>query len=274
MKLLAFDLDGTALFHHKTISKENKSALYHAANSGVTVVPATGRILSFLPEEILEIPNLRYLICSNGAMIFDRVKEKRIYENNIPNRKAAQALAYLQQRKVYIELYINGKAVSECPGKQYVVEKYQMQQVNTFFLNKEIEHVNSLSELLENPKICPEKINLPYIPKAVQGEIICGLHTMQGIKVTSSISTNLELNNDSATKGTALKWLAEYLQISRGEIMAIGDNENDVEMLQYADISVAIGGGAEKAIHAANYITASCEENGLAKAIKAHLYQS
>lgn len=271
MKLLAFDLDGTTLRHHKAISSENFAALKQAGERGVHLVPATGRVHSFLPEEIFLLPNVRYLICSNGAMIYDSRLQKTLYQNNISNSKAIEILSCLQQYTIYTELYINGNAYTQHKSSKEVIEKYSLQSKNTFFLNKRFAYTENLMQMLKTTDITPEKVNLPHIPTQLQAKLRQDLQAVGGIKLTSSISGNLEINAETATKGEALKWLAQHLGLSQEQVMAVGDNGNDIEMLRYAGCSIAIGDGVQQALEAAKYITDTCERNGLAKAIEKYL---
>lgn len=271
MQLLAFDLDGTTLRNHSAVPQENLLALRQAGARGVILVPATGRIFSFIPREILSLEHVGYLICANGAAIYDRATGKSIYENSIPNQKALEVYNCLQRHCVYTELYIEGIAYTEMQSKPQAIRQFHMQQVNTFFLDKDFTYTSSLSELLEGSPVRPEKINLPYIPKALRAKIMADLKKIDGIKLTSSIPDNIEINNATATKGTALKWLTAHLHLSQNQVMAIGDNGNDVEMLEFAGVSVAMQDGAKAALQAAKFLTAACGENGLAKAIQRHI---
>ena len=78
-RLIAFDLDGTLLDNDKHIPEENLLALHEAAERGVILAPATGRILRGIPSELRELPFLRYYILSNGAAVYDAAEEKTLY---------------------------------------------------------------------------------------------------------------------------------------------------------------------------------------------------
>ncbi len=85
IKLFAFDLDGTALVLHKNLSETNRKALKKAQDKGVILVPATGRIKTFLPSDIMGLGNIDYAITSNGASVDDLVFGKAIHKALIPN---------------------------------------------------------------------------------------------------------------------------------------------------------------------------------------------
>ena len=85
IKLLAFDLDGTTITEHKYLSPGNREALLAAEEEGVILVPATGRMKSFLPEEITALPGVRYAITSNGAAVYDLLEDRAVHESLIPS---------------------------------------------------------------------------------------------------------------------------------------------------------------------------------------------
>ena len=122
---------------------------------------------------------------------------------------------------------------------------------------------------LQESGLQPEKINLPYLPTpALRQEVWQRLEALGGLVLTSSIPDNIEVNAQGADKGSALRALAERLGIPREKVMALGDNGNDVTMLQYAGVSVAMGDGSPEAKAAARFLTAPHDQNGLAQAVR------
>ena len=97
VKLLAFDLDGTTITEHKYLSPGNREALIKAQAAGVELVPATGRMKTFLPQEILDLPGVRYAITANGAAVYDLREDKPVYQRLIPNEKARQVQQVLDR---------------------------------------------------------------------------------------------------------------------------------------------------------------------------------
>ena len=97
IQLIAFDLDGTTLTQHKTISQENRRALEDAARQGILLVPASGRMKDFLPQEITSLPGVRYVISANGAGVYDLQTGQVVWQRLIPNEKAREVQALLDQ---------------------------------------------------------------------------------------------------------------------------------------------------------------------------------
>lgn len=268
VKILAFDLDGTALAMHKNLSDRNRAALSKAAEQGVILVPATGRIRSFLPQDIVSLPNLTYAITANGGTALDLLSGQILYSANIPNTRALEVQSILDSYEIYIEYYVNGTAVTLLGTPEKALNDVEFPASKHHFLTKEYQFIDNFSEFLVRKNACPEKINLPYLPEKVRSELHERLRKIPDLKITSSISDNLEINSTAATKGQALEALCQFLGISREDCMALGDNGNDVDMLSFAGVSVAMGNASEEAKKASRFITGNCDSDGLAEAIE------
>ena len=106
-RLIAFDLDGTLLDNHKQIPEENLRALQAAAERGVLLVPATGRILRGIPPRLRELPFLRYYILSNGAAVYDTREERMLYRGDVPLALTLRVMDYLDTQPVLYDCYQN-----------------------------------------------------------------------------------------------------------------------------------------------------------------------
>lgn len=271
MRIFAFDLDGTVLREHAKLSEANSAAFEELHRHGVVLVPATGRIHNFLPEPVLDLPGLRYLITSNGASVYDLREEKVIYENLIEPQTALRVQQVLEDFGVYVEYYHGGEVLLEKKYQSIDLTKLGVPADREIFFRKKYHVIDSYRGGLQAGEIRPEKINLPYIQPAIYEALWAALEKLPGIHLTSSVQGNIEINRDTCNKGSALQFLAEYLSVERAQVMAIGDGGNDVEMLAWAGISVAMGNGVDAAKEAAAYITAPCDEDGLAKAVQRFL---
>ena len=268
-QLLAFDLDGTLLQKGGVLSPLGATALEEAAKAGIFPVPATGRMRDFLPPALTALPCIRYAVTCNGASVWDLQEGKVLFSRLIPWETAEKVLAILEEYPVYKEFYAGGGAVTETGSRRKALEAWGFPQEKRLFLEKPYRLTGSLRETLVREKICPEKINLPYIPsEAMRQELWQRLEGLGGLAVTSSIPDNLEINAAGADKGAALQAFAGRLGIPQAGVMALGDNGNDVTMLRYAGVSVCMGDGSEEAKAAAKYLTGPHTEDGLAQAIE------
>ena len=268
MKLFAFDLDGTTLHKHINISEENCKALYALAAQGVISVPATGRSYPFVPQSIIGMEEIRYCITSNGAAVYDKKEAEPIYTSLLTTGKALKVQEIIQRFGVYAEYYDHGKIKRESKYENYDWQALGVPRERALFFQKAYTRVESYNDELPQGRMLPEKINLPYVSPKIYEQLHSELKKIEGIHITSSIAWNLEINDISCNKGNALRFLAKHLRIFQHEIAAIGDNGNDLEMITYAGIGIAMGNATDEVKRTAQMITGSCDENGLADAIK------
>lgn len=270
-KLFAFDLDGTMLGKDGSLSPKGEKALTAAAAQGVELVPTTGRILGFLPESLTRLPFIRYVVTSNGAAVYDLSSEKRLYSCLLSWQLAAEVLDILREYPIFVEIYAQGRPVLRRGDLVRAWEEYGFPERKRMYLKKDYLQVQSLRQYIKETQIPPEKINLPYLPEKLRGEIKERLSQNKNLKLVSSIFDNLEINAAGCHKGAALAALGEILNISRENTAAIGDNGNDREMLEYAGLSIAMGNATEEIKKIAKATTASCEEDGAALAIENYI---
>jgi Cof subfamily protein (haloacid dehalogenase superfamily) len=267
--LVAFDLDGTTLTEHKYLSEGNRQALEEAARRGVILVPASGRMKDFLPPEITGLPGVRYAITANGAGVYDLEEGKTVWESLIPNEKAREVQDLLREYDLFVEYYHNGRSITRKGDPQRALSHFGMPREKLHFLTKDYEFVEDLSAMLADTGLRPEKINLPFVgPPERRQEVWKRLEVLGGLQLTSSIPDNIEVNVLGADKGHALEALAGQLGIPREKVMALGDNGNDVAMLRYAGVSVAMEDGSQEAKDAAKFVTVAHTQDGLARALE------
>lgn len=267
VKLLALDMDGTTLMNdHYTVSKRNQQAIKQAIAQGIEFVPATGRTITHLPKDILNLKNWRYAITSNGAFVYDRQQDKVIYSDFLDIHLVLQMIRELKKLELFFEVYINGTSFIE---KHYLehAKKYHITEQSRLFLQEKCNQIEDIFDFLLKENIHVEKIFVPYIPDKVHSQVT-QMFLQFPVALTSSVDTNIEVNNQTANKGEALKYLAKQLQIIPDEIMAIGDSNNDYEMLEYAGISVAMENANEKVKKIAKFQTLSNEQDGVAHIIE------
>ena len=268
IKLLAFDLDGTTIVKHSALPEANRQALLAAAEQGVILVPATGRMKDFLPEEITRLP-VRYAITSNGGAVYDLSTGAAIVERLIPNQTALAVQRVLDGYDIYIEYYTGGQAITRTDMPGLARAHFGFPESKWGFVDgKSYALTDNLGQMLLETGLCPEKINLPFLRPGQREEIWRRLTALGGLRLTSSIQDNIEINAADAHKGGALLALAAQLGLPREALMAVGDNGNDVTMLEAAGCSVAVADGAPEAKAAAKYLTAAHDADGLAAAIQ------
>ena len=268
IRLIALDLDGTLLTDDKRLTQRNRAALDAAANAGIRIVPATGRLYRALPEEIRALPFLRYVIAMNGAAVLDVKQGETLYAAEIPAAEAVEILRFLDGQDVIYDCYYEGRA--------YMTEsmKARAGEYTSGFPLKSLQElrvpVPELKAFLRERGGGVQKIQMYARGPALRQTLLRELPgRFPGIVATSSLPGNIELNHLSANKGDALEFLAARLGLARERTMAFGDGLNDVSMLRAAGTGVAMGNAAPEAIAAADRMTADNNHDGVAVVIEA-----
>lgn len=269
IRLAAFDLDGTTLKNHGELSPENRRAILAAAQQGVLTVPATGRLYSFLPPSLMSLPCIRYIVACNGAVVYDRVENRVLAANLIPTQQAVALMDLADAYNVYYEFYADGEAYTMRDHIRIAMEEKHFPENRRVFLEKAYRaEVEDQKAYILEQGICPEKINLTYVPPEIRGELAQKLRETGWVEVASSRPDNLEINAAGVSKGSGLAMLCQKLHIDPSEVLAMGDEGNDLSMLHFAGVPVAMGNAPAAVQAAAVYVTARCEEDGAAQALR------
>ena len=273
IQIVAFDLDGTVLDSQKHLSDRNREALSACARRGVYIVPTTGRSASGIIPEIKNIPGIRYAITTNGGTITDLKTGEVLARQTISNKKAIRLMKMISRYHAMYDPYIKGRGISQ-PRFYDHMEEFGLNAVMQDMVRATRDVVPDILEYVERTGEDVEKINI-FLADLKDREPLCReLEQEPDLVITSSLYNNLEINASSATKGRALMWLADYLKIDREATMALGDGGNDLSMIQAAGIGVAMVNGLEEVKAAADFITMSNDEDGVAAAVEKFVLNS
>ena len=256
IKLIAIDMDGTLVDDEKQIPEENLKALKECSDRGIEIVPATGRTMKGIPEKLKELAGVRYGITVNGAVVADLKREKVISTCRLSAELAVEVMTMAKESgdDIMYDAYVDGIG--------YTSEEFYDQFPR--FIHSEALARQWIREHADEV----DKINMFFISQEARERMRRLLQQNPGLWVSSSLPCNLEINAAGADKGGALVRLADYLGISRDATMAFGDGENDLTMIQKAGMGVAMENGIPSVKEAADYITVSNEEAGVAAAIR------
>lgn len=269
IRLIATDLDGTLLDDKKQVPERNMQALQECAARGIVIVPATGRTVRGIPDRIRELPGVRYVITTNGAVVADLEKNCIIDSCRLPMEKAVEImeLAADSSDEIMYDAYIDGDGFSMerfLSNVRYYVKTEGMEEL----IRKTRQVVPDTIQYVRDQAKEVDKINFFFVDLDAKERMRETLKTVEGILVTSSIPNNLEINAAGADKGGALLRLASYLNMEPAETMAFGDGENDLSMMEKAGIGIAMENGEKSVRKAADYVTLTNEEAGVAAAIE------
>lgn len=266
IKLIAIDMDGTLLNEKKHIDKAQKEAIHEAVEAGIKIVLCTGRplygILPFYEElGLSELDSEGYVILNNGCSIHKTKDWKLIDQVNFTSDDIDYLYKFSEGYDINFTLvndyyYFN---IDRKPTDELITDAgFVFSDITNISLKEAKNGKHKIIKImfLGNPNIMADfqKENENILKDKYSGVL--------------SQPYVYEILPKGNNKGTGLKKLAKKLGIKQEEIMAIGDGNNDIEMFEYANYSVAMENGTELAKKAAKYETDSNENDGVAKAIR------
>ena len=266
IKVIAMDLDGTALNHQKQLTERTRAAIQSAAKSGIQIVVATGRTFSSLAPEVLAMPEITCAITSNGAVV-NRIPDGAVLLHNYPNPETVSEIAgMIQEEKIDTEV---------CTGGQAYIGQSYYDRVLEGKTNRDVQYVKTtrhpvpdIYQFLLEHRVAIENINLNFKTLEEKQQWQQRFQKLPGVTPTSSFLFNVELGGAATSKAHALQALLDEWQMTSRQVMAFGDSENDLGMIQLAGIGVAMANGMEEVRQAADLLAESNEEDGVAKIIE------
>lgn len=275
IKLIGIDLDGTLFNNQKEITNRTINAIKMAISKGIYIVPATGRHFSGVPKQLKQIEKIEYALTTNGSSIYEINSGKCIYEDAIKNELALELIAKLQEYDILTDAFINGSGYTSEKNIKFIKELNIADVMKEYMINTRI-RVLSLYEYVRETKSDVQKFTMNFKPLddntyKDREKVINLANTYKELACVSGGMNNVELTNSTATKGSGLLKLGEMLGIKKEQIMAIGDSGNDLDMIKKAHIGVAMANAEDEVLKAADIITKSNEEDGVAFIIEEYL---
>lgn len=243
VKLWISDIDGTLMNYDSSYTPKMAELIKKINQTGKKLVLATGRMFmgaNFVAQKFnLNTP----IVCYQGAVV--RTKDEILWQSVIENELAREILKYLKEKNIHTHLYTNDTLYVEDDNKR-IMSQYCDGRGTTY------EVVNSFDQVELNgvPKILgviEDKDLIQEIKNDLQ-EKYKGILT-----IVLSSPIYLEINNINASKGNALEFLKSYWNLSDDEVLASGDQDNDVDLLEHAGIRVCVGKNSKKLYEIAQY---------------------
>ena len=262
-KLIALDMDGTVLGSDKKLSPGVLTAMQQAIDSGIIVTISTGRPIVAMRNyrEILELVDTP-IITYNGAKVIDPRDQRVLYQENLDQRAAK-------------EIFLRGEAFGtvQCvwSNDRLYLSKHNEKTQQYVGLSKiEASLVTDIDEILAQGSVT--KIlwidDAPTIAR-YQEELAGTLP--EAVTSCTSSPRFLEFFSSKVSKGLALQFLGEHHDIAQAEIIAVGDADNDISMLEYAGLGVAMGNATDAIKAGADFVTLTNDEGGVAHVIEKFL---
>lgn len=279
IKLIAMDLDGTALVDDSHMSEAVQKAIADAARAGVQCVIASGRPRSSIPNELLSLPGIRYAITSNGAEIYKTSAPSGVFvmqRIHAVTMKPSMEEAILQVTEPYYrtgrlmyETFINGEAYA---AKQYIEDPvaYGINPLYRHYVQSTRFTVEDMPSFIRSHQKDILGLDMVVGDRVLHDqmhEILEPISAKEHFYLTWSVRNRLECGNGDAGKDHALCWMMQYLGCNVDQTASFGDAGNDIPMIKAAGYGIAVANASPDCLAAADYRTASNLEDGVAKGI-------
>ena len=272
IRLIGLDLDGTLFNSRKELTAHTCAVLAKAVRRGIHVVPATGRPRVGLPQQLLTIPGIQYAVVTNGAAVCDLRGGKRLFTDCMDSDDAAEILRRTRPLEVVQGAFSGDWGYMEDIDRRRIRRLDLVREMQDYLIASR-KVVDDLAVFAREQKEGSEKIVINFI-KDETGAPMWREETENVVRDYPSVTFmsggigNIEIIRRGVGKGTALLRLGERLGVAAEEIMAVGDSENDLDMIRKAGLGVAMANSERAVLDCADYVTASNDEDGAAAAIE------
>ncbi len=268
IKLVVTDIDGTLLKSDGRMGEMTRQVFERVHFAGIHTAIATGRPIDALPATVRQMPCFEYVISCNGTSIYRMSDLSRVYACDMPPELVRAVADIFCRYDFPVEAVVDGR--SYVPAEYYenplrwnlpermfrYVRETRHPRADIYeFIGQHVREIESLNMVIDDPQ--------------TKCEIRQCLSTLPGIYVTSSVPHYIECNHVNACKGNTMLELAAMLGVCAGEVMAFGDSENDLDMLEKAGIGVAVANASPQVRAAADLVTASNDAEGVAEVLRA-----
>jgi Cof subfamily protein (haloacid dehalogenase superfamily) len=270
-KLVAIDLDGTLLNKEDEVSQYNIEVIKKLKKLGIKIAIITGRRFISMMDVVKDLEIELPYICFNGGMVVNQYNHEIIYKETLDMSISKQVLLEMKEKDIPIFIY---KAEVKGPSTFYYnsgdhprVKGY----IEFETKRNQIAPIKELDKEFDFDPICIKSFGhyddikkVEYLKEKYQHSDLTWLQTVGVNKKTHY----LELYPSRANKANGLKWLSEQYNIKKSDIIAIGDNLNDLEMLEWAGLGIAMGNAHQKAKEAADLIAPNADDDGVGKILE------
>lgn len=277
IKLVASDLDGTIIAKNNYIYENNYKAIKDLLDNKTNFVICTGKTYP-ITKGICSKINATYGIFGNGNQIIDLRNGKEIYSNLLSKKDILTCVDIAKKHSMHVHVYTNTEVISE--ELLYLdLRNYKLQTSTKSEVAMEFKIVDNIRDYISNNdiQVCKLVITSANSTEVAKNEILSNLNVSAttirkfGAYKDSVIDKEYEyidIMPKNVNKSTALQILGKYLHISPEEMLTIGDNLNDFDMIKNAGVGVAVANAYDEVKQVANYTTTNpVEKGGFAEAV-------
>ena len=287
-KLVAIDLDGTLLNSYGEVSENTKEEIKKAIENGIEVVLASGRPISSVEDLANELQANHYLISGNGAIVYDMHKKEVVYDRFLSKEQVLNIVKICEENSIYYNIYTENEVLTK--SLNYNTLFYYSE--NTHKQEEKRTNINILTDvydyILKSNDQKYLKVTVCDQSQIVFASIIKKLRTINDIDVldVAHMSKKIiksgteevlveycytEITNKNVNKWTALEYIMKEKNIDRSEVVAIGDNINDKEMIEEAGLGVAMGNSTPTIKEVANVEVGTNNEEGVRETFQKYI---
>lgn len=268
IKCIALDLDRTTLNHEGKLSIENRKTIEELIDKGIEIVIASGRAYTTLPEDVMTIAGIRYAVCGNGATVYYVPTGQCIRRRRLSADALEAVLSVTADETVSYEGFIEGTAYA---GKEYIENpvKYGATPQAVAYVQATRHMQEDIAAFLRENKNRLDSMDVIVRDEETKQRIWEKIRNATDIVyITSSVEQLLEIADRDAGKKAGVEFVANELGVRREEVAAFGDADNDIDMLQYAGVGIAMENASAGCKAAADYITKHHAKDGITYGIR------
>ncbi len=261
--LIAIDMDGTLLTSEKKIMPQTLNDLKIVSDIGVHLAYSTGRALVEMKEYFDITPMIRYAICYSGAIIYDCMTHKAIFRNEIASQYFDEIIAVAKKYNGMLTFLTETESIVNSADISHMDDFHMgVYQPMYYKVTRQVEDMAAESKKHDSIT----KINIYFRSTEDRHR---GYQELKHLPLTFALAeeTSLEMNAEGISKGFALEKLAELLNVPVKKTVAIGDADNDRDMLTRAGLSIAMANARTDIKRLANLVTTDNDSNGVGYAI-------
>lgn len=270
LKMIAIDLDGTLLRDDCTISERTREAVEEAGRKGYLIVPTTGRSYRNARFVLKDFREISYFINGNGSVITDGRTGDVLYFHEMDMDNVRKIYELAAQYDTYVEIYAGQDAYMDVKGQE-VIRRCGLPVEYCDQLLATNKMTADYRQLLAEDGIRVGKVHILVSKMEEKDKLIREIDMLPGVHPISVIPNNIEVVHGRWSKWNAIVKLADMIGVRQEEIMAVGDSNNDYEMLLNAGYSVVMGNACSRVKEISSAVTDTNENDGAAKAIESIL---
>lgn len=262
-RLIVSDFDGTLLTNKQTIPDRVRLAIEEYVNSGGIFAVCTGRMLISILPRVRELALKGLVVAYQGGVIADIESGKILKKDFLNYLDCVEICTYLKEINQNINIYCDEVLYTDTPKENSYLHNYEI------VTGVEATQVKNVVEHVEKNKLNCQKIAC-LVPTEDREWVYRKILEKFGNRfdITCSAAVLVEISPLNNNKGQALKYLAKHLNIPLESTVAIGDNLNDLSMIEVASIGVAVGNAVSELKEVANYIAATNNDGAVAEVIE------